>query len=72
MTTKSIFLSKTVWGAVIALVATLFPHLFESVVAVLGVNDPTMLAAQIVGALGAILAIIGRLTAKTQVTITGK
>lgn len=71
MSTKSIFLSKTIWGTVITLVATLFPHVFSAIGGVLGISDPTMLAAQVVGALGAILAIIGRLTAKTSLTVSG-
>lgn len=69
MQVKSFLLSKTIWGAIIALVATLFPHLFSSIIGVLGVSDPTALAAQIVAAMGAILAIIGRFTAKTTVTL---
>lgn len=71
MNVKSIFLSRTIWGAVIALVATLFPGVFEAIVEVVGISDPNMLASQVVAALGAILAIIGRLIAKTTVTVTG-
>lgn len=69
MRVKNILLSKTVWGAAIAFVAALFPHVFQSIAAVLGVTDPTILAAQVVGAMGAILAIYGRVTAKSTITV---
>ncbi len=64
---KSIFQSKSFWGAAIALIAILFPHIWTKI----GIQQDVA-ADKIVGAIGGLLAIYGRLTAKQAVTILGK
>lgn len=65
--TKSLFASKTFWGAVVAAVAPiLIPHLHLSTDAV------NSIATQLVTLSGAALAIYGRVKAEKSVTITGK
>ena len=58
MDTKSFLQSKTIWGALIALASAVAPIVLPMV----GVQPGEM--ASVVGALGAILAIWGRVTAK--------
>jgi hypothetical protein len=65
---KSIFTSKTFWGSVIALVALVFPMAFAK----LGFTDQGALADKIVGGMGTLLAIYGRLAATQPATLTGK
>ncbi|WP_306148924.1 MULTISPECIES: hypothetical protein [unclassified Roseibium] len=63
---KSPFLSKGVWGGVIALVATAFSFFFG--IEVTGGEQTVLLESilQIVAAGGSILAIIGRLVANSR------
>lgn len=68
MPSKNILMSKTFWGAALALVAVLFPGVFVT----LGLGDSAMLADKIVGGLGAVLAIYGRFAATSTVSILGK
>lgn len=66
MPNKSILMSKTFWGAVLALIAVLFPDIWMS----LGISENgSMLADKIVGGLGGALAIYGRLVATHAVSI---
>lgn len=64
---KSILSSLTFWGALLAFVASLFPQVF----AYLG-HDPASTATYIVGAIGFVIAVIGRIKASQPVTLTGK
>lgn len=61
--TKSIFASKTFWGAAIALLATGLQ--------LGGVTDVSGYANEVVTLLGCVLAIYGRLTATQTVSLTG-
>ena len=67
---KSIFSSKTFYGAVIALLSVLFPHVYAN----LGITDANAAALvdKIVGGFGGILAIYGRFSATQSVSLTGK
>jgi uncharacterized membrane protein len=68
---KSILTSKTFYGAVLALISVVAPHLYQHILAAFGVNDPNQIANMIVGTLGSILAIYGRFVATQTVTLTG-
>lgn len=61
---KSIFTSKTFWGAVIMLLSFFVPKFSDAAAADTWATQLTMMA-------GFILAIVGRFTAKKQVTLTG-
>ena len=68
--TKSIFASKGVWGAVAALLAAILSaavHLSPSQQA-----DATGVILQGIGAIGAIVALYGRITAKHTLTFPGQ
>lgn len=67
MPSKNIFLSKTFWGAIITLVALLFPDLFT----LLGLGDSSMLADKIVGLIGGGLTIYGRFVATHAINVLG-
>lgn len=64
---KSIFTSKTFWGAVISLLSLFVPKLFTAI----GVT-PDAATQYAVVAVGFILTIYGRFKADKQVTVTGK
>jgi hypothetical protein len=64
---KSILQSKTFWGALIALVAVLFPGTFAKI----GIPQADLVD-KVVGGIGAVLAIYGRFSATQMVTLTGK
>lgn len=64
---KSLFSSLTFWGSGLAFLATLMPQIF----AYLG-HDPASTATWIVGAIGFVTAVIGRIRASQKVTLTGK
>ena len=68
--TKSIFLSKTFWGTILTAAST-FAAIFG--VEITGVENEaiTQGAAGVLGFIGAVIAIIGRFKAKTNVTLTG-
>lgn len=70
--TKSIFLSKTFWGSLLALIASIDPSLYTKILGWIGISDPTLLAAKIIGLFGAAFAIYGRVVATQSVTLTGK
>lgn len=70
--TKSILLSKTFWGSLLALIASVDPSLYVKILGWIGVSDPTLLSAKIIGLVGAAFAIYGRMAATQQVTLTGK
>jgi hypothetical protein len=70
--TKSILLSKTFWGALLALIASVDPSLYSKILMWIGINDPTLLASKIIGLFGAMFAIYGRMAATQLVTLTGK
>jgi hypothetical protein len=59
--TKDILLSKTIWGAVVAIIGG----------ATGLVADPALLVDDIVTLMGAVLAAYGRYTAKTMLTVKG-
>jgi archaellum biogenesis protein FlaJ (TadC family) len=61
---KSIFSSKTFWGAVIMLLSFFIPKLTDVGAQAAWVDQITMMA-------GFVLAIVGRFTAKKPVTLTG-
>lgn len=67
MNAKSIFTSKTVWGAALSLVAALFPHALSH----LGITDPSLLADKLVLVSGFVLTIVGRIQAKQPINILG-
>jgi len=60
--TKNFLLSKTLWGVVIMIAAKAFPKVFSGI-------DADGLADNLILACGAILTVIGRITAKTDLTI---
>ena len=65
---KAIWQSKTFWGAIVTLVAVLFPTVWTAV----GVGDDyAMIADKITGIIGTLLVIYGRLAAG-GVSLTGK
>lgn len=68
---KSIFTSKTFWGALFALTSVLFPHTYEHLMAAIGINDPALISGKIVGFFAVMFAIYGRLAATQPVTLTG-
>ena len=69
--TKSILLSKVFWGSLLALIASIDPSLYTKFLGWIGVNDPTLLAAKIIGFFGALFAIYGRFAATQTVTLIG-
>lgn len=69
MPTKSLLVSKTFYGALIALFAVMFPTIW---VAIGFQGDAAALADKLVGAIGTGIAIYGRLAATHNVTLTGK
>ena len=66
MNTKSIFQSITFWGSVTSIVSLFFPKVFTA----LG-WDPQTTASYIVGAIGFVITVVGRLRATQTVTLTG-
>jgi hypothetical protein len=68
---KSIFQSKTFYGAILALTAVLFPTLYAHILTAVGISDPTLIASKIVGGIGGVLAIYGRFVATQTVTLLG-
>jgi hypothetical protein len=68
---KSIFESKTFYGAILALTAVLFPTLYAHILTSVGIMDPNLIAAKIVGGIGGVLAIYGRFVATQAVTLMG-
>jgi hypothetical protein len=68
---KSIFSSKVFWGSIISLVSVISPSFYQHVLSLIGVSDPNVLAAKIVGGIGVALAIYGRFAATQPVTLTG-
>jgi hypothetical protein len=69
---KSLLSSKTFWGAVIALLAALFPGHVAEVFSLFGVTDQMMLAAKVIAFVGVAVAIYGRAVATKKLTLTGK
>lgn len=67
MNAKSIFTSKTVWGAAVTLVAALFPHALSHI----GITDPSLLADKLVMVSGFVLTVIGRIAAKQPLNLLG-
>ncbi|MEQ8770048.1 MAG: hypothetical protein RIB60_06020 [Phycisphaerales bacterium] len=70
--TKSVVKSKTMWGIGAAMIAAIVneqPGIFQWVSE--HVSDPTA-ATYVAFGFGVVLAVIGRLDAKSKVTITGK
>ena len=65
--TKSLFTSKTFWGAVITALSGAFPH-FSSL---LGITDVNSVANNIVTGIGFLFTVYGRISATAPVTITG-
>lgn len=65
--TKSILLSKTVWGVIIGVLGILLPKF-----GLMPLDDAAadMLAGEIVSAIGALLAIYGRIKAVKKITVT--
>lgn len=61
---KSIFTSKTFWGAVMMLLSFFLPKLSDTVAQDVWATQLTMMA-------GFVLAIVGRFTAEKKVTLTG-
>jgi hypothetical protein len=68
---KSILASKTFWGALISMIAILFPHMFGTLLYSMNISDADLLVDKIVGAFGTGFAIYGRLAARKIATITG-
>lgn len=68
METKSIFLSKTFWGAMLAVFGPLLVRYFH--LSITGQNSDDITSA-IVAIVGASLTIYGRIKASKQVTLTG-
>lgn len=71
LSVKSIFSSKTFYGAVVALVAIVFPGFYSHALTAIGISDPGVIVDKIFGAVGAALAIYGRFTATAVTTLTG-
>jgi hypothetical protein len=69
MQTKSIFMSKAFWGAVIAVVALLFPNLFMQLHIVS--TDPA-LPDRIMGAIGVAVGFYGRMKATHALSLFGR
>jgi hypothetical protein len=61
---KSIFQSKVFWGALVSLLASLFPHYFAN-------KDTANLIDKAVLLAGFAFTIYGRFSANTRVTLTG-
>jgi uncharacterized membrane protein len=64
MNSKNVVLSKTVWGGVIAIL--------PQVLQMFGIDAPEGLPEQLMGVIGFILVIWGRLTANTTLTVKPK
>lgn len=64
MDTKGILMSKTVWGIIIMVAAQIAKRYGISI-------DEAGITDDILSAVGTILAIVGRFTATTQLTVTG-
>ena len=70
--TKSIFMSTTFYGSILALLASIDPALYNKILISLNVSDPNLVTAKIVGVIGFIIAVYGRFTATKLVTLIGK
>ena len=66
--TKSILQSTTFWGAIIALLGTVAPHIYANL---FGSASQTVVVSGIVSVVGFIITVYGRFTAKQVVTLTG-
>lgn len=69
---KSIFLSKTFWGSILALLSVIDPTYYQHLLNSINISDPNLIVAKITGFMGAALAIYGRYVATQVVTIIGK
>lgn len=63
MPSKSIFLSKTFYGAVLGLLAMFFPDQIAAILSIIGVGDSAMLIDKLLGLIGGGIAIYGRYVA---------
>jgi hypothetical protein len=61
---KSIFLSKVFWGAIVTVLASIFPKLVH-------IGDSDQAVSALVTICGGIFTIWGRFDASTKVTLTG-
>lgn len=71
MDIKSIFSSKTFWGAVVSLLAQFVPHLFTILGATADAAGQASIVSWVVTVVGFILTVYGRVKANTAVTLTG-
>lgn len=60
---KSIFTSTTFYGAILALLSAIDPSLYAKLLSSLGVNDPNLIVAKIVGTIAFAVTVYGRWTA---------
>lgn len=72
MPNKSIFSSKTFWGAAISLVAVLGPSLFTYIGLSADASSQATVVDKIVGGISFLLTVYGRFKATGAVSLTGK
>lgn len=66
---KSIFTSTTFYGAILALLSSIDPPLYAKILSSLGVNDPNLIVAKIVGTIAFAITVYGRWTATQPVAL---